>query len=234
MKRFWDGAAVESSGDEFRVLLDSRPARLLGGTVLAVPRRALAEAIAAEWNAAGGGKGGDMDWTDVPLTRLAGTAQECIAPDPEPVALEIARYGETDLLCYRADGPEALARRQSEQWDPWLNWAASRYGAKLRVTTGLMHVSQDPPAVAALAQAVAAQTPAALAALAVAVPALGSLVLGLAMAEFRLDGEAAFVLASVDERFQAERWGCDDAAEQRRRRTADEVVVAGRFLRLVR
>ena len=165
-----------------------------------------------------------MDWADVPLTRLAGTAQERIAPDPEPVALEIARYGETDLLCYRADGPDALVQRQQALWQPWLDWAEREYGARLRVTAGVMHVAQDPPALAALAQAVAAQTPPALAALGVAVPALGSLVLGLAMAAFRLDAAAACALATLDETFQAELLG------PRRRRPRRAAGRSGRRL----
>lgn len=179
-------------------------------------------------------KGGEMDWTDVPLTRLAGTAQERIAPDPEPVALEIAGYGATDLLCYRAEGPEALVRRQREQWQPWLDWAEREYGARLRITSGVMPVTQDPSALAALARAVAAQAPFALAALGLAVPALGSLVLGLAVAGLRLDAASAFALASLDESFQAELWGRDELAEERRRRMASEVAVAAQFLGLVR
>jgi chaperone required for assembly of F1-ATPase len=234
MKRFWDSAEVGPDPGGFRVLLDGRVVRLPGGTPLLLPRRSLAEAIAAEWNAAGGGKGGKLDWADVPLTRLAGTAQERVAPDPEPVVRQIARYGEADLLCYRAGGPEALVQRQREQWQPWLEWAAREYGAELRVTTGVMHVVQDPQALAALAGAVAAQAPAALAALGVAVPALGSLVLGLAMAAVHLDAGTAFALASLDESFQAELWGRDTAAEERRRRMAAEVAVAAQFLRLAR
>jgi chaperone required for assembly of F1-ATPase len=234
MKRFWDSAAVASDQGGFRVLLDGRVVRLPSGTPLALPRRPLAEAIAAEWDAAGGGKGGKMGWTDVPLTCLAGTAQERIAPNPEPVVLEIARYGATDLLCYRAGEPEELARRQQEQWQPWLDWADSEYGARLRVTSGVMPVAQDPSALAALAQAVAVQAPPALAALGVAVPALGSLVLGLAMAAFRLDADSACRFASLDESFQAGLWGRDDVAEKRRRRIAAEVAVAAQFLRLAR
>ena len=234
MKRFWDHAALHPEADGFTVLLDGARLRLPGGTQLHLPGRALAEAIAAEWNAAGGRKGGDMGWHDVPLTRLAGTAQERIAADPEPVVLEIARYGETDLLCYRADGPDALVRRQQALWQPWLDWAEGEYGARLHVTTGLMHVAQRPAAVAARAQAGAAQTLLSLAARGVAVPALGSLVLGLAMAAYRLDAATAFALASLDETYQAELWGRDAEAEARRRRMGEEVAVAGRFLELVR
>ncbi len=170
----------------------------------------------------------------MPLTRLAGTVQERIAPDPEPVALELARYGESDLLCYRAEGPEALVQRQHALWQPWLDWAEREYGARLRVTAGVVHVAQDPQAMAALAQAVAALAPPALAALGLAVPALGSLVLGLAMAAFRLDADTACTLAALDETFQAERWGRDDEAEARRRCIREEVAVAGTFLALSR
>lgn len=234
MKRFWDEAGVVAEGDCFGVVLDGRPVRLVTGTPLLVERRALAEAVAAEWQAAGGEKGGEMDWDDVPLTRLAGTAQERIAPDPEPVALAIARYGETDLLCYRAEYPEELVRLQEQAWQPWLDWAGRTFGARLRVTTGVVHVPQDPASLAALAQAVAACNPVVLAALGVAVPVLGSLVLGLALAAFRLDAVEAHALATLDERFQADLWGFDDEAEARRRRMGEDVALARRALELSR
>ena len=173
-------------------------------------------------------------WADLPLTRLAGTAQQRIAADPAPVVLEIARYGETDLLCYRADGPDALVERQQALWQPWLDWAARRHGARLAVTTGVVPVAQDPAALAALAGAVAAQTPLALAALGVAVPALGSLVLGLALAEAALDAAQAHALATLDETFQADLWGRDEAAERAARQSREDIAVAGRLLELAR
>jgi chaperone required for assembly of F1-ATPase len=234
MKRFWDTAEVAASGDGWNVLLDGRPVRLPGGGTLRLGPPALAAAIRAEWQAAGDARGGEMSYADVPLTRLAGTAQERIAPNPEPVALELARYAETDLLCYRASQPEALARRQAAQWQPWLDWAEARYGARLRVTAGVMHVAQDPAALALLAQAVATHDALALAALGVAVPALGSLVLGLALAEARLDATEAHALATLDEAFQEELWGRDELALARRRRIGAELEVAARFLVLCR
>jgi chaperone required for assembly of F1-ATPase len=234
MKRFWDNATLLPGSDGFQVLLDGRPMRLPGGGPLAVASRPLAEAMAAEWQRAGGAKGGEMEYADLPLTRLAGTAQERIAPDPEPVVLELARYGETDLLCYRADAPEPLVRRQEAEWQPWLDWAAARHGAVLRVTTGVMHVPQDPAALAALAVAVAGCDPMVLAGLGVAVPALGSLVLGLALAEGALDAAAAHALATLDETFQESFWGHDAEAAARRARIGAEIATAGRFLALVR
>jgi chaperone required for assembly of F1-ATPase len=232
MKRFWDDAAAVPGDAGWGVTLDGKPVRLPGGGALAVPSRALAEAIAAEWQAAGGAKGGEMSYADVPLTRLAGTAQERIAPDPEPVILELARYGETDLLCYRADLPVALAERQAMVWQPWLDWAERRHGARLKVTAGIIHVAQDTAALVELAGAVAALGPFRLAGLGIVVPALGSLVLGLALADAALDAQAACDAAMLDEMYQEALWGVDAEAAARRAHVRTDIGHAARFLAL--
>jgi chaperone required for assembly of F1-ATPase len=234
MKRFWQRVAIEPIDAEWRILLDARPLHLPGGAELHLPRRDLAEAVAAEWREAGGAEGGEASFTELPLTRIAGTAQVRIAPDPEPVVLALARYGESDLLCYRAAEPPALRARQAAAWQPWLDWAEARFAARLRVTEGVMHVAQPPDAIAALAAAVAAQPALALAALGVVVPALGSLVLGLALAEGALSATDAHALATLDETFQEEFWGEDAEAVARRRRIGEEVAVAGRLLAMLR
>ncbi|WP_137177590.1 ATP12 family protein [Roseomonas sp. AR75] len=234
MKRFWDAASVAESEGRFAVALDSRPVRLPGGTPLRVASRPLAEAIAAEWNAAAGGaKDSPFTPEEVPLTRLVGTAEERIAPDPAPTVTALARYGETDLLCYRAEDPR-LADRQAAEWDPLLDWATLTLDAPLRVTAGVMPVAQDAQALAALRRAIEALPPVEIAALGVAVPALGSLVLGLALATGRLDANAAHDLATLDERFQEEFWGLDTEAEARRTRMASEVSLAARLIALAR
>jgi chaperone required for assembly of F1-ATPase len=234
MKRFWDQAAIAADPQGWHVMLDGKPVRLPGGPPLLLPHRNLAEAVAAEWTAAGGAKGGEMSYADLPLTRLAGTAQERIAIDPEPVVLELARYAETDLLCYRAESPAALVRRQQAEWQPWVDWAERRHGARLRVTSGIAHVAQDPATLMALAQAAAAHSIPAVAALGIAVPALGSLVLGLAMADGDLDADTAARLSLLDELFQEEQWGSDPEATARRDRVTDDIRLAGRFLALLR
>jgi len=207
---------------------------LPGGPVLRVRAEPLARAIAAEWQAAGGGKGGEMSFADTPLTRLAGTAQQRIAPDPAPIMDAIARYGETDLLCYRADAPVALVERQARGWQPWLDWAALTYDAPLRVGTGIAHVRQHRDSIGALRRAVAALDVEALAGLGIAVPALGSLVLGLALAEGALEAAEAHALGALDELFQAEQWGEDVEAAARRRAIAEDVALAARFIALTR
>ncbi len=233
MKRFWDSAAAAPEGEGFAVLLDGRPVRLPGGAPLSLPTAALAAAVAAEWAAAGGAKGGEMSFADLPLTRLAGTAQERIAPDPAATVAALAKYGETDLLCYRAEDPR-LAAEQAEAWDPLLGWCARQLDAPLCCTAGLMPVAQEAGAVAALHRAVAALPPLGLAALGVLVPALGSLVLGLAVIHGRLAAAEAHRLATLDETFQERLWGTDAEALARRERVAAEVALAARLAALAR
>jgi chaperone required for assembly of F1-ATPase len=234
MKRFWDNATVAPTDQGFAVLLDGRPMHLPGGTELRIRPRLLAEAIAAEWQAAGGANGGAMSFADTPLTRLAGTAQQRVAPDPAPTADAVARYGEHDLLCYRAATPEELVRRQARAWQPWLDWAALTYDAPLRVTTGIAPIRQHRDSVAALRRAVAALDVEVLAALGIAVPALGSLVLGLALAAGELEAPAAHALGALDELFQAEQWGEDAEAAARRAAIAADIALAARFIALTK
>lgn len=232
MKRFWDEAAAIASEGGYTIELDGTPMRLPGGAVLRVHSAPMGEAIAAEWQAAGGAKGGTMSPADVPLTQLAGTAQERIAPDRAATADAIAKYAETDLLCYRAEHPAPLVAHQAEEWQPWLDWLEREHGAKLIPTAGITHVSQPPESLAAIRARLRAESSPVLAALGVAVPALGSLVLGLALAEGVVGPSRAYELATLDELFQMERWGDDLWAAKRRRDVAGDIALAHRFITL--
>ena len=202
--------------------------RLPGGPALRLESEPLALAIAAEWQAAGE----EMTAEDVPLTRLAGTAQERVVPDPSASVAALSRYGESDLLCYRAERPEALVLRQARLWQPWLDRAALRYGARLVVTEGVIPVTQPPEAVAGLRAALASHPAFVLAGLGILVPAAGSLVLGLAVAEGALGAEEAFQLACLDEIFQAEQWGEDAEAKKQRDSVRADIALATTFMRL--
>ena len=234
MKRFWDEARVVEHLGSFAIRLDGRPMRLPGGPLLALQSRALAEQIAAEWQTAGGEKNGVLTADDVPLTRIAGTAQERVAPDPAPTARALARYAEADVICYRADGPESLVSLEARCWDPWLDWARDTYDAELLVVRGVMPADQSPAALAAMARALDPRPAFELAGLGILVPALGSLVLGLAVADGALPAAEAHRLALLDELFQAEQWGEDREAISRRRALLHDIETAARFIELSR
>jgi chaperone required for assembly of F1-ATPase len=230
MRRFWTEVTVASVETGFGIHLDGKPVRLPGGAPLAVPHHALAHAIAGEWRAANATVIPD----DLPLTRLAGAAIDHVAPDPEALRRNLLAYGRTDLLCYRAETPEALAAHQHAQWQPWLDWAATRYGARLIATHGIIALTQPEPAMQALANALAEQDAWALAGLGVAVPALGSLILGLATTTGALDPGTAHGLARLDQAWQEQRWGIDQEAALRREDVARDIASAVEFVTLTR
>lgn len=231
-RRVWQEACVVAEEGGFAVRLDGRAIRLPGGAALVLASRRLAEAIAREWTSRPVGE--TIGPRDIPLTRMAGTAQARIAPDPKPMIAALSAFGATDLICYRATGPEALVRREEALWQPWIDWARVELGAALRVTSGVMPVDQDPAPLAALSRAVASCDVAALAALADVVPALGSLVLGLAVVRNLIGAPEAATAAFADEIFQAECWGEDEVAAARRAEITAEVAVAAQFVSLAR
>jgi len=195
-----------------------------------LPSEALAEAIAAEW----GGQAETIKPETMPMTQFASTAIDRVSGRRDEVIEEIAAYGGSDLLCYRAEGPADLVARQAEAWQPLLDWAAARLGADLAVTEGVIAVSQTPEALSALRMAVAAQDEFGLAALHNLTTTLGSVVLALAVARREIDAEAAWQASIVDELWQAEKWGQDAEAELRRAGLRENVLTAARFLALLR
>lgn len=230
MKRFYKSADVSEVPEGFGVLLDGKPVRTPAKRPLAVPARALAEAIAEEWQA----QGDTVDPNRLPLTRLASIALDLVAPQRTAVVTEIVKYAGTDLVCYRAEQPMELASRQHAAWQPLIDWAARRFDAPLAVTSGILPVAQSPTTLAAFETAVAAYDTHRLAALHLATAACGSLVVALALIEGRLDAEAAFVCAELDETYEIERWGEDAEQAKRRASLQGDIALAARFAALLR
>lgn len=226
MKRFYKAAAV---GEGNRILLDDRPVQTPGRVPLTLPNARLAEAIADEWSA----QGETIDPRAMKLTGLANAAIDRIAPDPAAFAHGLAAYGESDLLCYRAEGPAPLVARQAALWDPILAWARGRYDVAFEIVSGVIHKAQPGETLARLATAVAGRDPFALAGLSPLVTVSGSLIVALALAEGALGLDAAWAAAALDEIWQAEQWGEDaEAATALAARRAD-FEAAARFLSLL-
>ena len=229
MKRVY--TRVESGPVEggWGVALDAKPVRTPAKHELRLPSAALAGAIAAEWDA----QREDIRPATMPLTRLAATAIDRTAAQRDLVVAETAGYAETDLVCYRADHPPALAARQHAVWQPLVDWAALRYDAALAVTTGIVPTAQPLAALRAFAAIVAAQDDFRLTALHTLTAASGSLVIALALLEGRLDAAAAFAASQLDENFQIEAWGEDAEAAARRQALAADIASAARFVELL-
>ncbi|WP_313349699.1 ATP12 family protein [Paracoccus sp. (in: a-proteobacteria)] len=209
-RRFWSSVAVHSEDGGWTVLLDERPLRTPGKRPLHLPTKALALAVADEWQAVQD----EIQPNRMPLTRASNSAIEKVVPQFHGIVSMLAEYGDTDLLAYRADKPEELLRAQAEGWDPLIDWAATELRAPLRITHGVIPVPQDPEVLLKLRADVAALDPFGLMALHDLVTLPGSLILGLAVIRRRIDAETAHSLSRIDEEFQAQNWGRDAEADE--------------------
>ena len=228
--KFYKSVDTAKDGDGFVVRLDGKPIKTPGRNVMTLPTAKLAEAIAEEWRA----QKDVLDPTTMPLTRLAYAAIDILPAHRARIVEEILGYGKSDLLCYRAEAPRALVERQNDAWNPLLDWAGERFGARLKTGTGIGYVEQSPDSRTAFAAAVAPRDDFTLAALHGAVSLTGSLVLGLALAEGRLSAAEAFALSRLDETFQNEAWGKDAEAEARAARLGEELAAMAYFLNFAR
>ena len=213
VSRFYKVVEVREADGRHALLLDGRGARTPGRNPLAAPSRALMLEVAAEWQR----QHETIDPANMPLTRLLNSAIDGVAHTMAETRADILSYAGSDLICYRAEEPETLVARQAHAFDPVLRWAAESLGARLKVTTGVMHVAQPPETRAAIGAALDTyDDPVSLAALSVMTTLTGSALLALAVARGFLSAEAAWQAAHVDEDFQAERWGADAEAVARR------------------
>ncbi|MGU3664349.1 ATP12 family chaperone protein [Methylobacterium sp. A49B] len=228
-RRFYTEAGFAEDPDGFRLTLDGRPANTPARNPLRLPNRVLAQAVAAEWTA----QDAAIDPARMPLTRLANTAIDGVAPRHAAVVADLCAYAGTDLVAYRAGDPERLVAAQAAAWDPVLAWARDELGARVILSQGVMHVEQPPDTVRALSEAVAAVTdPFALAGLHTLTTLSGSLLIALAVLRGRLTPAEAWAAAHVDETYQAEVWGRDAEAEARLAARRAEFDAAAAFVRV--
>lgn len=229
MKRFWTTTGVEAqNAGGMAVLLDGRRMRTPRGRTLALPTEGLARAVAVEWDAVEG----EVRPFAMPMTGLSNAAIDIIADDPHGFAQTLARYAQSDLLCYRAEGPRPLVERQAKEWDPLLHWAERRFDCRFTLTQGILHVRQPDAMLERIGTAFAGHPPFALSALSPLVTLSGSAIVALAVAEGGADLETAWAAAVIDETWQAENWGEDADALAHRMGRQQQFAEAERFLRL--
>lgn len=235
-RRFYKEASAEPRDGAFALLLDGRPAKTPAKNPLAAPTLAAAQDLAAEWAR----QTEVIEPALMPLTRIANSAIDGVAKQMDATIEEIAKYGESDLICYRAKAPEGLAQAQAASWDRILDFAREKLGARLICAEGVIFVEQPEHARRALlaaARQVAEDGPGApfaLAALHVMTTLTGSALLALAVAHGELTPEEAWAAAHVDEDFQMKIWGADEEALRRRARRWTEMEAAARLFRSVR
>lgn len=212
------------------MLLDAKPIRTPAGLPLVVPTRALAQAIASEWQE----QGDDIKPQTMAMMQFASTAIDRVGDNRADLIEGVLKYAETDLLCHRAEIPPELAARQMERWQPLLDWAGDAVSAPLNVTTGIVPIAQPEAAKAGFAKVLTALDVFTLTALASLVGVCGSLVLGVALLQGRLKGDETYQLSQLDEFWQADNWGEDAEAKARQVGIKREILETERFFELMR
>lgn len=229
MRRFWEKAEATETEQGFAIALDGRPVKTPAKAALTVPSRALAETIAAEWDA----QEKVVDPEAMPYTRLANSALDKVSVQHGDVAAMVAEYGGSDLLCYRADAPQGLVERQAAAWDPLLAWIKDTQGVTLNVQTGVMPAAQPDASLARMHALTAAMPVFTLTAFHELVTLPGSWIIGFAALNNHVSAENLWMAAHVDEIWQAEHWGEDEEALAARAVKRDAFLTALRFGEMV-
>jgi len=229
-KRFYSGVSVAAKDGNFAVLLDGRNPRSPKGAPLALPAEALAQAVAAEWEA----QGEHVEFVSMPATRLAHTALDAVAASRADMAAEVARWAGSDLVCYFAEGPTSLVARQEALWAPLLEWARVDLGLVFERAAGIVHREQPRATLAGVEALAAGLDDFALAGLAFGTALFGSAIIALALMKGRLTGEQAFEAARLDEAFQEERWGVDAETIERTEALAADAAMLEAWFKALR
>ncbi|KQV56815.1 MULTISPECIES: ATP12 family chaperone protein [unclassified Caulobacter] len=229
-RRFYKAAAAAPVEGGFAVQLDGRTPKSPARKPLVAPTKALAEMIAAEWDA-------QVDYIDnslMPASRLAFTAIDRIAETRAEVAKEVTAYASSDHLCYRAEHPTPLVERQNREWGAILDWAKAEHGLTFTPVAGIIHQPQPPATLAAIEALALTLDDFTLAGVAFAAGLFGSTVLALAVRAGRLTGQRALDLSRLEEVFQAEQWGQDAEATARAAFLAVEAAMIDRWFAALR
>ena len=226
-KRFYTDVAVSPADDGYGITLDGRKVNTPGRTPFVMPARALAEAVAGEWQA----QGDHINPATMPLTALGNSALDYVTPSMDAVRDEICAFAGGDMLLYRAASPVGLVERQSAAWDPVLAWVEAELGAHFELTEGLMPIPQAEDSLEKIAAGLNEVPPLPLAAISVVTTLTGSALLGLGLARGHSNSDAVWLAAHIDEDWQIEKWGRDEEAEIRRKKRKTEYEAAALVLR---
>ena len=224
-RRFYKSASVAEPPSGFGVALDARTLKTPGGAPFVVPTRALAQACADEW----GAQGEHVAPASMPLTQLTFAAIDWAASSREQRADYVASYAATDLCCHRAAAPPELVARQAAAWDPLVDWGSQELGVRLPVVVGVIAATVGEGVLVVLRARALSLDDFHLTALSQAVGLTGSTLIGFALLEGRLDAQAAFAAAALDDLWSLEKWGEDEEARARLVRLQEEIGNVKRF-----
>jgi chaperone required for assembly of F1-ATPase len=224
-KRFYKSAAVI---DQLGIALDGRNVKTPLKAALVLPTRALADAVAAEWDA----QIEVINPHAMPLTKLANTAIDRATTEKSKIAAEILEFAGSDMVCYRVESPAGLVLRQAAHWDPIIAWAKADLKVDFATANTITHKRQSPAALQALEAHITSLDPFSFVAVHNLTTLTGSALLAAMVAAGKIPPDAAWLAANVDEDWQIETWRADAEASARRAGRFNEFSACVRFVNL--
>ncbi len=226
-RRFYVSATVSPVAEGYAVQLDDKPVRTPARRLLAAPSLALAQAIAAEWDAQARHHRSGKNAADAAGQRDHRRRRRSASPG-RGGDRNISRVGPAVLSRWRSP---RLGRTASASLgpDPGLGARSTRRPIQARPRR---HPCRSTGCGACGSESAIPSDPWRLGALHVVTTLTGSALLALAVLRGRLSVEDAWLAAHVDEDWNMERWGRDDMALERRAFRYAEFQAAAKVLRM--
>ncbi|RGP39958.1 ATP synthase mitochondrial F1 complex assembly factor [Altererythrobacter insulae] len=231
MKRFYEKVDVTEVADGgWQVTLDGRGLKTVKGTPQIVPTRALAQELAREWS----DQGEDMEASHFVHRDQTDFAIDIVALDRGAAIDQMIKYAETDTLCYRADPDDALFARQQSKWEPLLAKVEQSHGLKFTRVSGIMHREQPEATMANLRKQLQEKDAFTLAGMQTMAALSASMCVPLLALEDDAEPISLWRAASLEEEWQADLWGRDPQAEERRAKRQEAFLSAFRWIQLLK
>ena len=229
-KRTWVNTTVKPRGLSFGILLDDEFLQTPKKNKVLLPTRELAQKVAKEWRQ----QKEIIDPTKMPYTRLANSALDTVKESFDTVVADVLHYGDTDLVCYRADSPEDLVKLQNKHWDPILDWAKNQFKIEVKITNGINYKAQDPVQLRKLSREISSYNFFTLTGFYDLVTISGSLLIALAVYYSHVSLKRGFDISFLDEDWQRKKWGQDEESIKNRANKFREFQIAYRFLKCLK
>ena len=231
MKKFWKIVQVKKKlKNSFDILLDKRILKTPMQKDLIFSNYKIAKETALEW---------DIDEKEINTENmvfygLISTAIDKISNDKVSYIENVLGFINTDLICYRADGPNELVDLQNISWNPIISFIKKYIDVELKFFIGVMPSKQSLQIFNRLKTLINSFSDIEISALHRMTNLTGSIFISICILKGDVLKNEAFELSFLDELYQAKNWGIEEESLDKRDKIAKELNRIISFVELIR
>ena len=231
MKKFWKIVQVKKKlKNSFEILLDKRILKTPMQKDLIFSNYKIAKETALEW---------DIDEKEINTENmvfygLISTAIDKISNDKVSYIENVLGFINTDLICYRADGPNELVDLQNSSWNPIISFIKKYLDVEVKFFTGVMPSKQSFEIFIRLKTLINSFSDIEISALHRMTNLTGSIFISICILKGDVLKNKAFELSFLDELYQAKNWGIEQESLDKRDKIAKELNRIISFVELIR